>query len=68
MNVELNGNPAELEEGATVVDAVDATGADPDYRGVAVALDGEVVPRSEWELTRLEDGQRVEVLHAAQGG
>jgi sulfur carrier protein len=68
MRVELNGNPAELEPGATVVDAVDATGADPERRGVAVAIDGEVVPRSKWETTALEDGQRVEVLHAAQGG
>jgi sulfur carrier protein len=68
MRVELNGNPAELEPGATVVDAVDATGADPERRGVAVAIDGEVVPHSEWETTALEDGQRVEVLHAAQGG
>jgi sulfur carrier protein len=65
--VELNGNPAELERGATVADAVSATGAETD-RGVAVAVDGEVVPRSEWESTRLQDGQRVEVLRAAQGG
>jgi sulfur carrier protein len=68
MRVDLNGNPAELEAGATVVDAVDAAGADPERRGVAVAIDGEVVPRSKWETTALEDGQRVEVLHAAQGG
>jgi len=67
MNVELNGNPAELEQGATVADAVGATGAESE-RGVAVAVDGEVVPRSEWATTRLEDGQRVEVLRAAQGG
>jgi sulfur carrier protein len=65
--VELNGSRADLEQGATVADAVEATGADSD-RGVAVAVDGEVVPRSEWETTRLEDGQRVEVLRAAQGG
>ena len=65
--VELNGSRAALEQGATVADAVEATGADSD-RGVAVAVDGEVVPRSEWETTRLEDGQRVEVLRAAQGG
>ena len=67
MNVNLNGNPAELEQGTTVADAVGATGADSD-RGVAVAVDGEVVPRSEWATTQLEDGQRVEVLRAAQGG
>ena len=67
MNVELNGSPVELEHGATVADAVDAAGADSD-RGVAAAVDGEVVPRSEWATTRLAEGQRVEVLRAAQGG
>ena len=68
MRVELNGNAAELERGATIVDAIDAAGGDPERRGVAVAVDGEVVPRSEWETTALAEGQRVEVLHAAQGG
>ena len=37
-------------------------------RGVAVALNGEVVPRSTWPVARLRDGDRVEVLTAAQGG
>jgi sulfur carrier protein len=37
-------------------------------RGVAVAVNGEVVPRSSWAAARLHDGDRVEVLTAAQGG
>ncbi|GAA3335315.1 sulfur carrier protein ThiS [Amorphoplanes nipponensis] len=37
-------------------------------RGVAVAVNGEVVPRSSWPAARLCDGDRVEVLTAAQGG
>ena len=37
-------------------------------RGVAVAVDAEVVPRGEWETTELDDGARVEVLRAIQGG
>ena len=37
-------------------------------RGVAVAVNGEVVPRSSWPAARLRDGDRVEVLSAAQGG
>jgi sulfur carrier protein len=35
---------------------------------VAVALDGEVVPRGAWAGTALRSGPRVEVLHAVQGG
>ena len=37
-------------------------------RGVAVAVNGEVVPRSAWPVAALRDGDRVEVLTAAQGG
>jgi sulfur carrier protein len=37
-------------------------------RGVAVAVNGEVIPRSAWATAGLRDGDRVEVLTAAQGG
>lgn len=65
--ITLNGERRELREPATVEVAVHAAGA-PDGRGVAVALDGEVVPRGEWATTQVRDGQQVEVLHAVQGG
>ena len=68
MIVELNGDRVELSDGASVADAVAATGANSGRRGVAVAVDGEVVPRSGWEGTNLRDGQRVEVVEAIQGG
>ena len=67
MKIELNGRPVEVEARATVADAVAASGAS-ERRGVAVAVEGEVVPRSEWEATPLRDGQHVDVLHAVQGG
>ena len=66
--VMLNGAPRALPDGATVQDAIEAAGAPDDGRGVAVALDGEVVPRGEWSATTLNDGREVEVLHAVQGG
>ncbi len=53
---------------ATVESAVRATGAPEDGRGVAVAVDGEIVPRAAWATTGLGEGQQVEVLHAVQGG
>jgi thiazole synthase len=68
MTVKLNGEPVSLEDGATVMAAVEASGAASPERGVAVAVDGEVVPRSEWDATQLRDGQTVEVLAAIQGG
>lgn len=66
--ITLNGEPRDLPAGATVADAVLASGAPVDGRGVAVALDGEVLPRREWPLTSLEEGRQVEVLRAVQGG
>jgi thiazole synthase len=66
--VSINGEPRELPDGATVTEAVRLSGAAADGRGVAVALDGEVVPRGEWAGTIVREGQRVEVLQAVQGG
>jgi sulfur carrier protein len=66
--VELNGERVELSDEANVADAIAAAGANSGRRGVAVAVDGEVVPRSGWEATALADGQRVEVVEAIQGG
>ncbi|MDX6623631.1 MAG: thiazole synthase [Solirubrobacterales bacterium] len=68
MKIELNGEPRELAEGTTLAAAAREAGAPEDRRGVAVALDGEVIPRGEWAATPLRDGQTVEVLAAIQGG
>jgi thiazole synthase len=68
MRIELNGEVAELADGATLAAAARAAGAPEDCRGVAVALDGEVVPHSRWDSTPLADGAAVEVLAAIQGG
>jgi thiazole synthase len=68
MRIELNGEPAELADTATLVEAALAAGAPESRRGVAIALDGEVVPRSEWGSTPLREGAAVEVLAAIQGG
>jgi sulfur carrier protein len=67
-SVVLNGTRLELPAGATLESAVLATGAPADGRGVAVAVDGEVVPRGEWSRTPVREGQQVEVLRAVQGG
>jgi thiazole synthase len=67
MRIELNGEPCQLTDGATLADAVRAAGAE-DARGVAIVLDGEVAPRAEWALTPLAEGSKVEVLAAIQGG
>jgi sulfur carrier protein len=68
MRILLNGEQHEIEESASVRDAVVAAGAAGDGRGVAVAIDGEVVPRGRWDERALADGARVEVVQAVQGG
>ncbi|HEU4706680.1 MAG TPA: sulfur carrier protein ThiS [Solirubrobacterales bacterium] len=68
MRIELNGRSHDMPDGSNLATAVRAAGASEEARGVAVALDGEVVPRGEWERTPLREGQAVEVLAAIQGG
>jgi sulfur carrier protein len=66
MKVTVNGVPDEVGDDMTVARLV-AQRAD-DRRRVAVARNGEVVPRSAWETTRLADGDTVEVLAPVAGG
>jgi sulfur carrier protein len=68
MRVLLNGSEAELADGATVLTAVESLDLPAAGRGVAVAVDAEVVPRTEWEQHELNEGARIEVLRAIQGG
>ncbi len=64
----LNGNPHEDGTVQTVTSVLLFLGLPHDARGVAVAVDGEVVPRAGWETFAISDGARVEVLTAMQGG
>jgi sulfur carrier protein len=68
MIVTVNGERRQLPASATVANVVELLEVSPGARGVAVALDGEVVTRSRWAQTELVDGARIEVLAAIQGG
>jgi sulfur carrier protein len=68
MNLVLNGRPAELPDGATVTDALAELDLPGEGRGIAVAVDAEVVPRGQWPATALHDGAHVEIVQAVQGG
>ncbi|MDX6274921.1 MAG: sulfur carrier protein [Frankiales bacterium] len=67
MRCVINGQPKELPDDAAVTDAVAVLVPNAPL-GIAVAVDGDVVPRSQWISTPLADGARVEVLTAVQGG
>jgi sulfur carrier protein len=66
--ISLNGQDAELRAGETLDALLHRLGVSLDARGIAVAVDGEVVPRAAWESFELCQGARVEVLAAMQGG
>ncbi|MBA2497802.1 MAG: sulfur carrier protein ThiS [Acidimicrobiia bacterium] len=66
MIVTVNGVRREVEEGLSVAALVDDLAGGT--RGTAVAVNQEVVPRSTWASTRLQPGDAVELLRAAQGG
>ncbi|MFT3898929.1 MAG: sulfur carrier protein ThiS [Gordonia sp. (in: high G+C Gram-positive bacteria)] len=66
MAVTVNGDARELSTGTTVAGLVAELGL-PD-RGIAVAVDGFVVPCGSWESTALRDDDVVEIVTAVQGG
>ncbi|MDQ4065549.1 MAG: sulfur carrier protein ThiS [Actinomycetota bacterium] len=68
MNATVNGQLERLPERATVADVVTRLGHEPGGRGLAVALNGEVVARAQWTATQVTEGDRLEVLIATQGG
>jgi sulfur carrier protein len=68
MMLTVNGRSTELPEGATVGALVAQLDLPAAGRGVAVAVDREVVPRGSWDSTALAEGAKVEVVHAVQGG
>jgi sulfur carrier protein len=64
--ITLNGQDRQAEEGILLTALVRQVSERA--TGIAVAVNGEVVPRSSWQATRLADGDRVEVVTAVQGG
>jgi sulfur carrier protein len=68
VSISVNGERRELPAGATVAGLIASLDNAPDGRGVAVAVEGEVVPRAQWPTTELPDGAKVEVVVAVQGG
>lgn len=66
MRITVNGTTRELDAPVTLGALVDQQVAD--RRGVAAAVDGEVVPRADWDDRTLADGAAVEIVGAVQGG
>jgi sulfur carrier protein len=67
-SISLNGAPASVDDGTTVAELLARLDVGPQARGVAVAVDAEVVPRGEWPRRVVAEGAQVEVVTAIQGG
>lgn len=66
MKVTVNGEPREIPADTSVARLIRQV--TDQQTGIAVAVNGEVVPRRGWPATALADGDQVEVVTAVQGG
>ena len=66
VNVQLNGELREVPEGLTLAALLEWLGLPRDR--VAVERNLEIVPRSGWDLTPIQPGDRLEVVHLVGGG
>ena len=66
MIVKLNENPHEVAEGTTLDKIIESL--EIQLQGVAVAVDYEVIPKSKWNETTLENGMAIMIIQAVSGG
>ncbi|WP_148864383.1 sulfur carrier protein ThiS [Marinobacter fonticola] len=66
MHIQLNGEQQELPQAATIATLIEKLGLNG--RRLAVEVNEDIVPRSLHSEHRLNDGDRVEVVHAIGGG
>jgi sulfur carrier protein len=66
--IRLNGQESDVQPGETIAAVLRRLDLSPEARGIAVAVDGEVVPRAGWETHVVSDAAHIEILTAIQGG
>jgi sulfur carrier protein len=65
--IRINGESEPLAA-ATLAARLAEKALDTEQRGIAVALNGSVVPRADWSETALKPGDAIEIVRARQGG
>ncbi len=63
----VNGQDKTIQA-VTIRELLAELGLGTDPRGVAVAIDGQVVPRSQWDATDPQRGAAIDIVGAVQGG
>ncbi len=68
MQLTVNGQKQSVDDASTLLDLLIEMNIGTEQKGIAVALNTEVVARAMWADTRLYNGDRVDIIHAVQGG
>ncbi len=68
MKIRVNGEETEVRLNLNVYDLLVALELDPVRSGIAVAVDREVIPKTEWQAMELRENSDVEIIRAVQGG
>lgn len=66
--ITLNGKVLPIERELTVVEFLRQQNISPDEKGIAIAINEAVISRRAWERVRIKANDRVEIVHATQGG
>jgi sulfur carrier protein len=68
MKLTVNGKEVEAEPGIAVEGLLAVSLQTESRDGIAVAVNGEVVPKGSWRQRNLQEGDSVEIIRAVQGG
>ena len=68
MQLTVNGQMRSVADASTLADLLTAMNLCPEQKGIAIAVNAEVIARAMWATTRLCNGDRVDIIHAVQGG
>lgn len=68
MQLTVNGQERSVDGASTLLDLLIEMNFNAEQKGIAVAVNAEVIARAMWVNTRLCNGDRVDIIHAVQGG
>ncbi len=68
MLLTVNGQEQSVDDASTLLDLLIEMNFNAEQKGIAVAVNAEVIARAMWSDTRLCNGDRVDIIHAVQGG
>jgi sulfur carrier protein len=68
MKIKVNGEERILEVQMNLGDLIEEEFDGKEARGIAVAVNNSIVPKQKWDTTLINEDDRIEIVHAVQGG